>query len=58
MKDMKQYEFWFITGSQHLYGPETLAQVEKDSRAMVQGLNASGDIPCTVVFKPVMKTPK
>ena len=58
MKDMKQYEFWFITGSQFLYGPETLAQVEKDSRAMVQGLNASGDIPCTVVFKPVMKTPE
>ncbi|MCH5186573.1 MAG: L-arabinose isomerase [Oscillospiraceae bacterium] len=54
---MKDYEFWFITGSQHLYGPETLAQVEKDSTAIVDGLNKSGNLPCRLVFKPVVKTP-
>ena len=42
MKSIKEYEFWFVTGSQHLYGPETLEQVAKDSQAMVDGLNASG----------------
>ena len=42
MKTMKDYEFWFVTGSQHLYGPETLAQVAKDSVTIVDGLNASG----------------
>lgn len=39
MKSIKEYEFWFVTGSQHLYGPETLEQVAKDSQAMVDGLN-------------------
>lgn len=38
MKSIKEYEFWFVTGSQHLYGPETLEQVAKDSQAMVDGL--------------------
>ena len=33
MKDLKQFEVWFVTGSQHLYGPETLEQVAKDSQA-------------------------
>ena len=45
-KKMKDFEFWFVTGSQHLYGPETLAQVAKDSAKMVEGLNASGKMPC------------
>ena len=58
MKAMKAYQFWFVTGSQFLYGPETLAQVEKDSRAIVAGLNESGRLPCEVVFQPVMKTPE
>ncbi|MCA9257732.1 MAG: hypothetical protein KDA61_00975, partial [Planctomycetales bacterium] len=31
---LKDFEVWFITGSQHLYGPETLAQVEKHSREL------------------------
>ena len=42
MKSIKEYEFWFVTGSQHLYGQETLDQVALDSAAMVEGLNASG----------------
>lgn len=55
MKSIKEYEFWFVTGSQHLYGPETLEQVAKDSQAMVDGLNASGKMPCKIVYKPTVK---
>jgi L-arabinose isomerase len=36
---------WFLTGSQGLYGPETLAQVEQQSRALVEQLNAEGGLP-------------
>lgn len=54
---MKNYEFWFVTGSQHLYGPETLNQVAADSKAIVEGLNASGKMPCKIVWKPTVKTP-
>ena len=56
MKSIKEYEFWFVTGSQHLYGPETLEQVAKDSQAMVDGLNAAGKMPCKIVYKPTVKT--
>jgi len=51
-------EVWFVTGSQHLYGPETLRQVAADSEAIVSGLNASGNLPVRVVFKPVLTTPE
>lgn len=54
---LKQYEFWFITGSQHLYGPETLKQVEEHSKVIADGLNKSSVIPCTVVYKPIVTTP-
>lgn len=57
MKTMKDYEFWFVTGSQHLYGPETLDQVAKDSEIIVNGLNKSGKMPCKIVLKPTVKTP-
>lgn len=43
MKSIKEYEFWFVTGSQHLYGPETLEQVAKDFTGYGgRNLNASG----------------
>ncbi|HMB24195.1 MAG: L-arabinose isomerase [Chloroflexota bacterium] len=58
MIDLKQYEVWFVTGSQHLYGPETLEQVAKDSRAIAAALDASTVIPVKVVFKPVLTTPE
>lgn len=57
MKTMKDYEFWFVTGSQHLYGPETLEQVAADSKVIVDGLNNSGKLPCKLVLKPTVKTP-
>jgi L-arabinose isomerase len=50
-------EIWFVTGSQHLYGPETLQQVARDSQAIVEGLNASKRIPLKLVFTPTVKTP-
>ncbi|GHV27412.1 L-arabinose isomerase [Clostridia bacterium] len=53
---MKDMTFWFVTGSQHLYGPDTLRQVDEHAKTMVDGLNASGALPCPVVWKPVVKT--
>ncbi len=57
MAAMKQYEFWFITGSQHLYGPETLRQVAEHSQIITSGLNNSSVVPCSVVYKPIVTTP-
>ena len=57
MTDLNRKEIWFVTGSQHLYGPKTLKQVDTDSAAIVDGLNNSGKIPVKIVFKPVVKTP-
>ncbi|MBQ7573475.1 MAG: L-arabinose isomerase [Clostridia bacterium] len=57
MKSIKEYEFWFVTGSQHLYGEETLKQVAIDSRAIVDALNGTGKMPCHIVYKPTVKTP-
>jgi L-arabinose isomerase len=54
--DLKQNEVWFLTGSQDLYGEETLRQVAEQSLEVVRLLNASSDIPVTVVWKPVLKS--
>lgn len=53
---MKEYRFWFVVGSQFLYGENTLAQVEKDTRVMVEELNASDRLPWPVEYKDTMKT--
>ncbi len=58
MIDLQQYEVWFVTGSQHLYGPETLEQVAKDSREIASALDASAHLPVRVTFKPVLTTPE
>lgn len=52
----KEYKFWFVVGSQFLYGPETLAQVEKDCRAMVESMNQSGNLPFQIIYKDIIKT--
>lgn len=54
LPDLDALEVWFATGSQELYGPETLAQVASQSQGVVDQLNASGDIPVKVVWKPVL----
>ncbi|WP_144792983.1 L-arabinose isomerase [Microbacterium paludicola] len=48
------YEVWFLTGSQHLYGPETLAQVAEQSQEIARILDASDDVPVKIVWKPVL----
>lgn len=49
-------EFWFITGSQHLYGPQTLRQVRHQADHVVRALAASPAIPYPVVDKGVLTT--
>jgi L-arabinose isomerase len=56
MANVKAYEFWFVTGSQHLYGPETLKEVAAHSTQMAEGLDRDASIPYKVVFKPVLTT--
>ena len=57
MIDLKGYEVWFVTGSQHLYGPKTLEEVAEHSREIAAALGSSKEIPVQVVFKPVLTTP-
>jgi L-arabinose isomerase len=57
MPDLKSLEAWFVTGSQHLYGEETLRQVADHSRTIAAALSGSRDIPVTVVAQPVLTTP-
>ena len=55
---MKQYEFWFVVGSQFLYGPQVLETVAKRAAEMADALNASGTLPCKLVYKVTAKTNK
>ena len=54
MIDLSNLEAWFVTGSQHLYGPETLKKVEQHANAIALGLCASPAMPTKIVAKPVM----
>lgn len=56
MIKLKEFEFWFITGSQHLYGPETLRQVAEHSKIMVEKLNLDSAISYKIVYKPIVTT--
>jgi len=58
MVESNYSEVWFVTGSQHLYGSETLKQVAEDSRQIAFGLDKSVKISHKVVFKPVLTTPE
>jgi len=58
MKALEGLEIWFVTGSQHLYGAEALAQVAKHSQTIAASLSAETAIPFKVVFKPVLTTPE
>lgn len=53
---MKQYEFWFIVGSQFLYGPDVLETVAARAAEMAEKLNESGNLPYRLVYKSTMKT--
>ena len=57
MDELKNYEVWFITGSQDLYGPETLKQVGSDSEVIAGSIGRVEKISQKIVFKPVLTTP-
>jgi len=57
MIDLKKLEVWFVTGSQHLYGPATLREVAANSQQIAAALDTAPSIPVQVVGKPVLKTP-
>ena len=57
MMDFKEYEVWFVTGSQHLYGEETLNKVARHSQEIALQMTQSGKLPVKVVFKAVVTTP-
>jgi L-arabinose isomerase len=58
MIDFKQYEIWFVTGSQHLYGKEALKQVADDSMVISKNIDNSGKLPVKIVYKPVVTRPE
>lgn len=53
---LEKYEFWFVVGSQFLYGPEVLDTVAARAAEMADKLNASGNLPCRLVYKVTAKT--
>ncbi|MGD0382547.1 MAG: L-arabinose isomerase [Thermoguttaceae bacterium] len=57
MLNLKEFEVWFVTGSQHLYGEAALKKVAEHSAEIAQSLSRSGKIPVKVAFKPVVTTP-
>lgn len=54
---LSKYQFWFLVGSQHLYGEETLRQVRQHAKVIADSLNAAEEIPAQVVCKPIVTTP-
>jgi len=56
--DLKKLEVWFVTGSQHLYGEETLKQVAEHSQTIAKSLSQAKQIPVNVVFRPTVKSPE
>ena len=57
MKLLATPEIWFVTGSQHLYGPGPLQQVKENSCKVVDALAASKRLPLKTVFKALLTTP-
>src|SRR4051812_25121962 len=58
MIDLKGLEVWFVTGSQHLYGEETLKKVAEHSRDIAGAFQDAKQIPVNVVYKPTVKSPE
>ncbi|QNK90213.1 L-arabinose isomerase [Sporosarcina sp. resist] len=54
MLAIKPYEFWFLTGSQDLYGEETLLEVENNSKEITKQLNDNGNLPYNITFKTIL----
>jgi L-arabinose isomerase len=58
MKSFAQLEVWFVTGSQHLYGEETLKKVSEHSQQIASFLDKAEQVPVSIVFKPTVKSPE
>ncbi|WLD93347.1 L-arabinose isomerase [Alkalihalobacillus sp. AL-G] len=54
MLQIKPYEFWFLTGSQQLYGEQALKQVESHSIEIVEKMNQHANLPFPIRFKQVL----
>ncbi|MDR2023545.1 MAG: L-arabinose isomerase [Hungatella sp.] len=54
MMTRKKYKFWFVTGSQELYGAECLSHVAEHSKIIVESLNVSERLPFEVIWKPTL----
>lgn len=52
----QNFEIWFVTGSQNLYGDETLRQVAEQSQLVTEQLGKGLSANVTLVWKPVVKT--
>ncbi|MDF4806401.1 L-arabinose isomerase [Vibrio parahaemolyticus] len=57
MKIFNDKQVWFVTGSQHLYGPQVLESVAQNSEEIIAGLNSSDDISVSIANKSTVKTP-
>lgn len=57
MISLKNLEVWFITGTQDLYGEDTLKQVALHAQQVAASLDNAQAIPVRVVYKPIVKTP-
>ena len=51
MNGFDNYEVWWVTGAQLLYGGDAVVKVDAHSKEMVDGLNNSGNLPVKVVYK-------
>ncbi|WP_084130403.1 L-arabinose isomerase [Demequina sp. NBRC 110055] len=54
--NLADYEVWFLTGSQDLYGEETLKQVAEQSQQVAALLDGADAVPARIVWKPVVKS--
>ena len=58
IKEFENYEVWFVTGAQLLYGGDAVVAVDGHSKEMVAGLNKSGRLPIKVVYKGTANSSK
>ena len=58
MKTLDEFEVWFLTGSQGLYGEDVLRQVADNSSKIAAGLDSAEEIPVRIVPKPVVSSPE
>ena len=57
LNEQKKQELWLLTGSQHLYGDDTLKSVARNSQHIAEALDRSGAFPARIVCKPILTGP-